>query len=156
MQRKYVEELLDQLNMKQCKPIVTPMGVNEKLQCDANIDLAHPRVYRSLINKVLYPIHTRPDIHYTINYLSRFTNQPSKHHLNASKHVVRYLAGTTNFGLWFSRCNGATLEGFSNSDWGGSMSNSKSTSGLFFRFGSSAISWGLKKQDIIALSTTDA
>lgn len=64
--------------------------------------------------------------------------------------------GTIEFGLWYSRCSKGALEGFTDSDWGGSMTDWRSTSGMVFMLGSSAITWGSKKQDIVALSTTKA
>lgn len=64
--------------------------------------------------------------------------------------------GTIEFGLWYSRCSKGALEGFTDSDWGGSMTDWRSTSGMVFMLGSSAITWGSKKQDIMALSTTKA
>lgn len=155
-QRKYVADLLNQLNMGQCKHVETPMGVNEKFQIEDDAELTDPGIYRSLIGKLLYLTHTRPDICYSVNYLSRFMSKPSSHHLIAVKRVMKYLAGTSKFGMWFSQDAGVNLEGFTDSDWGGSLVDRKSTSGMCFRIGSSVIAWGSKKQDAVALSTTEA
>lgn len=43
-QRRYVEDLLNQLNMKQCKHVETPMGVNEKFLNEENEVPADPKV----------------------------------------------------------------------------------------------------------------
>lgn len=77
-------------------------------------------------------------------------------HLTAAKRIVKYLAGTTTYGLFYSQENDACLEGFTDSNWGGSLCDQKSTSGMFFRLGSSAITWGSRKQDVVALSTMEA
>lgn len=74
----------------------------------------------------------------------------------AVKRIVRYLGGTVAFGLWFPQESNGVLEGFTDSDWGSSKNDRKSTSGMAFLLGASAIVWGSKKQDIVALSTTEA
>ena len=48
------------------------------------------------------------------------------------------------------------LVGYSDSDWGGNIDDFKSTSGYVFNIGSGAVSWASKKQDVVALSTTEA
>ena len=48
------------------------------------------------------------------------------------------------------------LFGYSDSDWGGSLDDMKSTSGYCFSLGSRIFSWCSKKQDIMAQSTTEA
>ncbi|XP_039145628.1 uncharacterized mitochondrial protein AtMg00810-like [Dioscorea cayenensis subsp. rotundata] len=79
-QKNYVENLLHQLNMKQCKSMPTPMGVNDR-QRDEDSELFNDlRLYRSLVGKLIYLTHTRPDICYAVNYLSRSMNSPSKDH----------------------------------------------------------------------------
>lgn len=46
--------------------------------------------------------------------------------------------------------------GYSDSDWGGSPDDRRSTSGWVFMLGSGAIAWSSKKQPITALSSTEA
>lgn len=155
-QTRYIEDLLRELNMKQCRYADTPMGINEKFLDEDEAELVDAKMYRSLIGKLLYVVHTRPDICYAVNFLSRFMSRPNVKHLCAAKRVVKYLAGTVKFGLFYpNRCEGC-MEGFTDSDWGGSLSDRKSTSGMFFRLGSCAITWGSKKQDVVALSSTEA
>lgn len=79
---------------------------------------------------------------------------PSKDHFPATKSVVIYLAGSKEYGLWFSRGDEWILVAYSNSDWGGCKSDRKSTTGMFLSLGSSPISWGSRKKEVVALSTT--
>lgn len=115
-QRSYIEDVLSKLNMQQCKPVPTPMAVNEKLEEEGSEEFTDPFLFRSTVGKLLYICHTRPDIVYSVNYLSRFMSRPSKVHFSAVKRVVRYLAGSKNFGLWYSHEGETTLEIFSDSD----------------------------------------
>ncbi|XP_062093754.1 secreted RxLR effector protein 161-like [Humulus lupulus] len=80
----------------------------------------------------------------------------SEWHLKAAKRVLRYVKGTSDFGIKFTRSKEFKLLGFSDSDWGGSIDDMKSTSGYFFTLGSRVFSWSSKKQEIIAQSTTEA
>jgi len=61
------------------------------------------------------------------------------------KHVLRYLKGTYQYGLWYRRTEGVKLQGFIDVDWAGSPSDWKSTSGGIFNLGSTAVSWYSKK-----------
>ena len=78
------------------------------------------------------------------------------HHFGAAKRVLRYLAGTTSYGIWFQKTEDFSLKGFSDSDWAGSVDDRKSTSGNCFILGTGAISWSSKKQATVALSSTEA
>ncbi|XP_069148053.1 uncharacterized protein [Solanum lycopersicum] len=90
------------------------------------------------------------------DFLVRFMHNPSKLHLGAAKRVLRYIAGTTEHGIWYSKVTNFTLTGFTDSDYAGNIDDRKSTSGFLFNLGSGAISWSSKKQEVVALSTSKA
>ena len=46
--------------------------------------------------------------------------------------------------------------GFTDRDWAGDIDDSKSTSVYIFKLGSGVISWSPKKNELVALSTSDA
>ena len=69
----------------------------------------------------------------------------------ARKHVLRYLRGTTEYGLWYRWTEGVKLQGFTDADWVGSLSDRKSTSGRIFSIGSTTVSLYSRKQRSIAL-----
>jgi hypothetical protein len=69
---------------------------------------------------------------------------------------MRYLKGILDFGLCYTRDNDFRLSGFTDSDWAGSVSHTKSTSGCCFSLGSAMNSWKSRKQSIISLGTTEA
>jgi hypothetical protein len=80
----------------------------------------------------------------------------SKLHLKAAKRVIRYVKGTCNFGIKFTRSKEFKLVVFSDSDWGGSIDDLRSTSGYCFTLGSGVFSWCSKKQETVAQSTAEA
>eukprot|EP00253_Pinus_taeda_P004379 PITA_04379 len=91
----------------------------------------------------------------TSGELSQAMVQPTKLFWKAAKHVLRYLRGTSQFGLWYKHTEGVKLQGFTDAYWAGSPSDQKSTSGGIFNLGSVAVSYYNMKQKSIALSSTE-
>ena len=79
---------------------------------------------------------------------------PRHVHLIASKHILRYLKGTVDYGLKYDANQKIDLEGYVDSHWAGSAINRKSTSGCCFGMGSGLNSWFSRKQSYVAPSTT--
>ncbi|XP_074318046.1 secreted RxLR effector protein 161-like [Silene latifolia] len=68
-----------------------------------NEEILGPKVpYLSAIGALMYiASHTRPDISFSVNLLARFSSCPTRRHWNGIKHVLRYLQGTKDMGLFF-------------------------------------------------------
>jgi hypothetical protein len=49
----------------------------------------------------MYLVNMRPDICYAVNQLSQAMVNPTKLFWKAGKHVLRYLKGTSEYGLWY-------------------------------------------------------
>jgi Reverse transcriptase (RNA-dependent DNA polymerase)/gag-polypeptide of LTR copia-type/Integrase core domain/GAG-pre-integrase domain/Domain of unknown function (DUF4219)/Zinc knuckle len=155
-QRKYAKDLLSKFNLGNCNAVSTPMNAKEKLIKEDGSPLADAAKYRSLVGGLIYLTHTRPDISFPVGVVSRFMHNPTRHHMGAAKRILRYIAGTVEFGLWYATDNTEKLTGYSDSDWAGCYEDMKSTSGYLFFLGSSPISWRSKKQPTVALSSTEA
>eukprot|EP00253_Pinus_taeda_P033268 PITA_33268 len=96
-------------------------------------------------------------MHYFLGMeLSQEMVRPTKLYWKATKHVLRYLRGTTQFRLWYIWIKGVKLQGFTNAYWAGSPSSRKSTSGGIFSIGSATISWYNRKQRSVAFSSAKA
>ena len=76
--------------------------------------------------------------------------------MNAVKKIFRYLKGTIVIGLWYPKCDNFELICYSDADFGGSKIDRKSTSGTYHFLGHSLVSWHSKKQNLVALSMTEA
>ena len=74
----------------------------------------------------------------------------------AAKHVLKYQKGIVDYGLKYNVNQKINLEGYVDSDWAGSAIDRKSTSGCCFNMGSGVISWFIRKQSCVALSTDEA
>ena len=115
------------------------------------------QLYQSAVGSLLYlSIATRPDITYAVSNVAKFCAKPTKEHWVAVKRIFRYLKGTQQYGLLYSKSDSSNCVGFSDADWGGDLDDRKSTSGYLFQVGGTAISWRSKKQTCVALSTAEA
>jgi hypothetical protein len=101
----------------------------------------------------MYLTNTRPDICFAVNTLSQYLVKPERVHLVVVKDAMRYLKGTLDYGLCYIGDHDFILYGYTNSDWVGSASDRKHTSGCCFSLGSTMTSWQSRKQSSIALST---
>jgi hypothetical protein len=155
-QGKYVVEILKRFRMMDCKAMPTPMVTNLKLLSDTSSETVDATMYRQMIGSLMYLTNTRPDICFAVNTLSQYMVEPRSVHLIATKHVMRYLKGTIDYGLRYASDREISLQGFTDSDWAGSVADQKSTSGCCFSMGSTMISWFSRKQTSVALSTTEA
>nr|GEU86663.1 hypothetical protein [Tanacetum cinerariifolium] len=93
---------------------------------------------------------------YMLGNLVILLAKPTEKHLKKVKRIFRYLRGTVNTGLWYTKDFGFELTGFSNADYAGCKDTFKSNSGGAQFLGEKQVSWSSKKQDCTALSTTEA
>ena len=103
----------------------------------------------------MYLVNTRPGICYLVNQLSQAMVKPTKLFWKADKHVLRYLKGTFEYGLWYRQTDEVKLHGFMDADWAGSPIDRKSTSGGIFSIRSTIASWYNRKQIFVALSSAE-
>lgn len=70
--------------------------------------------------------------------------------------ILRYLKSSTEKGLLFSKNDHLKVDGYTNADWAGNISNRKSTSGYFMFVGGNPVTWRSKKQKVVVLSSAEA
>ncbi|GKB08815.1 hypothetical protein Tco_0837127 [Tanacetum coccineum] len=155
-QDKYVADILKKFDLVNVKAAITPMETKLPLTKDEEAFDVDVHLYRSMIGSLMYLTASRPDIMYAVCVCSRFQVTPKTSHLNAVKRIFKYLKGKPNLGLWYPRESPLDLEAFSDSDYGGSNLDRKSTTGGCQFLGQRLISWQCKKQTIVATSTTEA
>ena len=103
----------------------------------------------------MYLMNTRPDICFAVNTLSQYMVDLRQVHLVAVKHILRYLKETIDYGLRYGSDCEFGLVGYADSDWVGSVTNRKSTSGCCFSLGTVVIAWHSRKQTSVVFSTTE-
>nr|GEY82377.1 uncharacterized mitochondrial protein AtMg00810-like [Tanacetum cinerariifolium] len=104
-------------------PIVEKNKVNEDLH-GTSVDAT---LYRHMIGSLMYLTSSIPDLIYAVCLCARYQEKPTEKHLNAVKRIFRYLKGTINMGLWYSKDTGDKL-----------------------------VSWSFKKKKSTAISSTEA
>ena len=98
-QGKYVVEILKKFGILDCKAITTPMASNLKILFDASLDTIDSMMYRHMIGSLMYLMNKRLDIFFAMNTLIQFLKNSGHVHLIATKHILRYLKGTVDYGL---------------------------------------------------------
>ncbi|GJT03234.1 retrovirus-related pol polyprotein from transposon TNT 1-94 [Tanacetum coccineum] len=155
-QSNYVLEILKKYGMETCDPVGIPMEIKDKLDLDQNGTLVDATKYRSIIGALMYLTSSKLDIVHATCLCARYQAKPTEKHLKKVKRIFRYLWGTINMGLWYTKDFGFELTGFSDADYAGCKETFKSTSGGAQFLGEKLVSWSSKKQDCTALSTTEA
>ncbi|XP_021736562.1 uncharacterized protein LOC110703119 [Chenopodium quinoa] len=143
-------ELLD------CSLASFPVPKGVKFNNFEGVVLPDPEVYRKIVGKLLYLNLTRPDISFVVQQLSQFLSEPRDVHLSVVKHVLRYLKGTFNVGLFYSAYADLKLTTYSDADWGNCMDSGRSLTCYTIFLGNSLISWKTKKQKVVSKSSIEA
>nr|GEW68296.1 hypothetical protein [Tanacetum cinerariifolium] len=81
-----------------------------------------------MIGALMYLTSSRPDIVHATCLCARYQAKPTEKHLKEVKRIFRYLRGTVNTGLWYTKDSGFELTGFSDADYAGCKDTFKSTS----------------------------
>ena len=117
------------------------------------------RIYKSLVGSFMYLAkQTMPDIMFTVNLLSRQFNAPTNQHWMCGKRILRYLQGSKALKLTYTKEASYDLVEESEADWSGDVNDRKSTTCYQINLSGhgEALSWGVKKQATVALSSSEA
>jgi hypothetical protein len=156
-QTLYIKRVLEKFGMADSHPVGTPLDPNVKLVKVPNDEHHDIPEYRSAIGSLMYAaIGTRPDISFAVQTLSQFMSNPGPAHWSAVKRVFRYLNGTRDLGIIYSKGGEVEPLAYSDADWGANMIDRKSISGYVFQMANGPISWQSKKQPTVALSSMEA
>jgi hypothetical protein len=153
-QTQYIDKILSEFGMSNCKPTGTPMAPNAQFLAEAG-ETNVP--YQNLIGVLNFIANsTRPDILYTVVRLSQYNNSYNQEHWSAALRVLRYLKETNKRCLVYKKGENPTLQGYVDADWGGDKRDCVSYSGFNFMYGKSLISWFSRKQRCVSLSSAES
>ena len=93
---------------------------------------------------------TRPDIAFSVNLLARYSSTPTLRHWNRVKHLLRYLRGTSDIGLFYSKVPKPELLGYTDAGYLSDPHKARSQSGYVFTSGDTIVSWRYVKQTMVA------
>lgn len=155
-QGRLTADLLTKYGMTEAKPTGTPLSTNTKLTADGEPLDVCTYGYAQLVGSLMYlSICTRPDISQAVGALARYMANPTVAHWQAAKTVLRYLAGTADFGITFG-AGTPGLTAYCDADYAGNTDNRRSTTGYVFILHGGAITWSSRQQPTVAASTTEA
>ncbi|KAG2767348.1 hypothetical protein Pcac1_g21368 [Phytophthora cactorum] len=122
------------------------MEINARLApLDEKEDLDTEFPYRQAIGMLMYlATGTRPDLAFVVGQLSRFVAKPSAKHVGTLQRVLKYLAGTVNYGIMYDRAkerpSSIVMERYCDSDWANDPETRNSTTGFVFVLAGGAVS----------------
>lgn len=125
-QSKCDHDLILKHNMLSAKPAKTSYAPNLRLVPVEGSLLANPHVYRNMVGSLHYLTFTRPDLSFTVHQVCQFMSTPNETNLIIAKQILRYINGTSNFGVFFQR-GPLSLSAFSDSNWASDPFDCKST-----------------------------
>ena len=99
-QGKYAKEILGKFHMESYKPMDTPLPRNWRKEDATSGEVVDATVYRQLVGSLMYLVKIKLDICYVVKKLSQAMVKPTKLFWKAGQHVLRYLRGTIEYGLW--------------------------------------------------------
>ncbi|GKB00194.1 hypothetical protein Tco_0828187 [Tanacetum coccineum] len=95
---------------------------------DLNGKAVNETLYRGMIGSLMYLTASKPDIQFSTYLYARYQANPKESHLINVKRIFKYLKGTLSLGLWYPKCSGFDLKGYSDSDYARCNMDRKSTS----------------------------
>jgi hypothetical protein len=140
-QSAYAKKILEICGTKGCNPADTPMEQHMKLllgKPDQTIDATK---FRSIVGSLTYLVNTRHNLAFSVGMVSRFMENPNAEHWSAIKRIVKFVAGTFQYGCNYVKGAENDLLGFSDSDHAGDLEKRKSTTCVVFFLGKNIITW---------------
>ncbi|MBW0537361.1 hypothetical protein O181_077076, partial [Austropuccinia psidii MF-1] len=160
-QQHFTDSLLHLYGMDNCKPVSTPLVPNQHLLASTDKEEAEFKAlginYRSAIGSINYlSTATQPDLSFAVSSLSQFLERPGIQHWKAFLHVLRYLRGTDDLGLVYSRSHQPGIRAYSDADWGNCRKTHRSITGYLTTFNDCLVLWKTRKEPAVSLSTSEA
>ena len=154
-QRRYIQNLLIKFNMTTCNGVSSP--IESRLILDNDLQLLPSSTpFRELVGCLMYLCYcSRPDIAFAVHYFSQQQDKATHQAFKYLKRILRYLKTTINLVLTYERGGDTVLKGYADADFANGQDR-KSISGHCFMIGKNLLSWTVKKQACVALSTAEA
>ncbi|GJZ99836.1 retrovirus-related pol polyprotein from transposon TNT 1-94 [Tanacetum coccineum] len=143
-QSKYALESLKKYEIESCDLLDTPIVEKSKLDEDPQGKAVDPTHYRGMVGTLMYLTSSRPNLVYVVCMCARYQARPTEKHLHAVKRIFRYLRGTVNRGLWYSKDSAIALTAFADVDHAGCQDTRHSTSRSMQLLGDRLASWSSK------------
>ena len=165
-QKRYAQDILERFGMVNCKAAPTPATESIRLASDMSPKTSREREqlrvdfkdlpYRAVVGSLLYLCNTRPDLQFAVGQVSRFSEDPGRQHYVALERILRYVRGTSSYGIVYNGGQEVVLSESTDADWAGDPDTRRSTSGYIITLGGSPVSWRSSRQKCLATSSCEA
>jgi len=123
--------------MENCRSVQTPIDPKAPLVKANGSEPSHEcTLYQQMIGSLMYLVTcTRPDLAFSVSFLSCFSSHPLTCHQTAAKRVFRYIAGTRSLSLKYHQSPVSVpleLYGFSDADYASCRDTRHSVTENFF------------------------
>ncbi|CAO1615652.1 unnamed protein product [Parajaminaea phylloscopi] len=159
-QRAYLESLLSEFGIDTNKTAHrVKIPIDRTLPEVSDYDQSIQPTYRRIVGKITWAAnHTRPDLSFAAGVLQRHLHAPSQVHLDAALKLLRYIAATVDYELYYAPSQDSyVIEGFSDANWASDIHvKRRSTSGFAIYVYGCLVSWKTSVQKCVALSAVEA
>jgi len=131
-QRKYAMEVLRRFGMEESNYVHNPIVPGFRVCKDTDGVKVDVNFFKQMVGSLMYLTATQPDLMFVVSLVSRYMEQPTELHLQVLKRVLRYLKGTSDFGIFYKKGRSDDLVAYADSDYAGDLDDKKSTFGFFF------------------------
>ena len=149
--------------MDETHPMAAPMINRSKTNDDPHQpreeeeEVIDKQRYLTAVGSFTYfTTHTIINIAFATSILARHSQNPTMRHWNGVKHMLRYLKGMSDLGLYYQRSNPHEIQGFAYLGFRTDPNAGKSQTWYIFLKCGAPISWKSTKQTVTATSTNHA
>ena len=158
-QERLTAQLLETYRMTDAKPASVPLTAGSTLVKDEGKVLDQAKYpFCQVVGSLMHLANcTRPDIAFAVGSLAKYMQQPTTAHWNAAMGVLKYLGSTKNHGVCFGgNRDEREFVGYCDADYAGDLDTRRSTTAYVFIYNGGAVSWSSRRQQTVAVSTTEA
>nr|GEX18147.1 integrase, catalytic region, zinc finger, CCHC-type, peptidase aspartic, catalytic [Tanacetum cinerariifolium] len=129
LKQSYALEIIKKYGMQSTDHVDTSMVDKTKLDKDLQGKLVDPTHYHGMIGSLMYLTSNRLNLVYVVCMCARYHAKHTEKHLYEVKRIFRYLKGTIDMGLWYSKDSCNTLTAYADADYAECQDTRQSTSG---------------------------
>ncbi|XP_050895959.1 uncharacterized mitochondrial protein AtMg00810-like [Lathyrus oleraceus] len=111
-QSKYAKSILKKFGMENASCKRTHAPTHLKLTKDEKGVNMDQSLYKSLIGSLLYLTARRPNIAFAVGTCARYQSEPKMHHITQVKRILKYINGTSDYGMLYSHNANSLLTGY--------------------------------------------
>ncbi|XP_050896343.1 uncharacterized mitochondrial protein AtMg00810-like [Lathyrus oleraceus] len=124
-QSKYAKNIVNKFGMGNASHKREPTPTHLKLTKDEKGVNMDESLYRSMIGSLLHLIASIPDITFVVEVCARYQSETKMSHITQVKRILKYINGTSEYGMLYSHNANSIIIGYCDADWAGSADDRK-------------------------------